>query len=168
MAFEIEEEVKRIYQKIEEAGWEVYFVGGCVRDLVAQKQVKDWDLATNAPPEEIEKLFPHSFYDNKFGTVGIPLPTLEETEHSEIVEVTTFRTEHGYTDRRRPDKVVWGKTIEEDLSRRDFTINAIALKLKATNSVIATPSEAEGEAISDSKGIATSPLAPRNDRLVAQ
>ncbi len=107
---------------------DVYIVGGGVRNLLMKKPVKDWDLTTSATPEEILKLFPDGFYDNQFGTVGIPIEIHHEKH---IVEVTTFRTERGYSDKRRPDKVSWGKTIEEDLSRRDFTINAIALKLDA-------------------------------------
>ena len=101
-------------------------VGGCVRNLLMEKAVKDWDLTTSATPEQILKLFPDGFYDNKFGTVGIPI---DINKTKQIIETTTFRTEHGYTDRRRPDKVEWGKSIEEDLARRDFTVNAIALRL---------------------------------------
>lgn len=115
--------VKEIYEKLEKAHFEVYFVGGCVRNMLMKVAVKDWDLTTNATPEEIIKIFPDSFYDNKFGTVGIP------TEKLGVVEITTYRTEQGFSDRRHPEKVAWGKTIEEDLSRRDFTMNAIAMKL---------------------------------------
>lgn len=138
MTKNISKEVLEIYNKFQNPGFKVYFVGGCVRNLLLKKEVKDWDFATNATPQEILKLFPNGFYDNKFGTVGIPIAfpvilgssTLRPTPESEkhIVEVTTFRTEHGYSDRRRPDVVKWGKTIEEDLSRRDFTVNAIALR----------------------------------------
>ncbi len=124
-------EVIEIYKKFQKTGFLIYFVGGGVRSLFLKKTVKDWDLATNAIPEEILKLFPEGFYDNTFGTVGIPILINSEKQ---IVEVTTFRTEHGYTDRRRPDVVSWGKTIEEDLARRDFTINAIALELQASDS----------------------------------
>ncbi|MEK7570926.1 MAG: CCA tRNA nucleotidyltransferase [Patescibacteria group bacterium] len=112
------------------AGFTIYFVGGCVRDMLAQRPIKDWDLTTNATPEQMLGLFPDAFYDNQFGTVGIPLKDIPESEHPEVVEVTTFRTEKGYTDRRHPEKVEWGKTIEEDLSRRDFTINAMALPIR--------------------------------------
>jgi tRNA nucleotidyltransferase/poly(A) polymerase len=80
---------------------------------------RGWDFTTNARPEEILKIFPDSFYDNKFGTVGVKIP-------EDIYEITTYRSEKGYTDHRHPDKIAWGKTLEEDLSRRDFTINAIA------------------------------------------
>jgi len=100
--------------------------------MLINREVKDWDFTTNATPEEMLKLFPDAFYDNLFGTVGIPLKEIQETEHPDIVEVTTFRTEKGYTDRRHPE-VAWGKTIEEDLSRRDFTINAMAFKVAPEN-----------------------------------
>lgn len=122
----IPEEILKIYKKVQEANFEAYLVGGCVRNLLSKRPVKDWDMTTNATPEQILKIFPHAFYDNKFGTVGIPLDT---TEYGGlIVEITTFRTEKGYSDKRRPDSVEWGKSIEEDLSRRDFTINAIAMQ----------------------------------------
>ena len=114
-----------IYKKFEGAGFQIYFVGGCVRNILLGKKVKDWDFATNAAPQQILKLYPSGFYDNVFGTVGVP------TKESGVLEVTTFRTEHGYIDRRHPTKVSWGKTIEEDLGRRDFTINAIALRRSA-------------------------------------
>lgn len=112
-----------VYKKVENAGHEIYFVGGCVRNLLMEKEVKDWDLTTNATPEQIIELFPNGFYDNIFGTVGVSI------ENHGVVEITTYRTEHGYEDNRHPTKVEWGKTIEEDLQRRDFTINAIALRL---------------------------------------
>lgn len=128
-------EIITIYKKFVKAGFEIFLVGGCVRNLLLEKKVKDWDMTTNATPEEILKLLPNSFYDNQFGTVGIPLKnkTIDTLEHPGIAEVTTYRTEHKYKDRRHPQKVSWGKTIEEDLSRRDFTINAIALRLTSVN-----------------------------------
>lgn len=122
----IPEEILETYKKFISAGFEAYLVGGCVRNLLLKKTVKDWDFTTNATPEQILKLFPDGFYDNKFGTVGIPV----NEEKNQIIEVTTFRTEHGYSDRRRPDVVKWGKTIQQDLARRDFTVNAIAVKLQ--------------------------------------
>lgn len=118
--------ILEIYTKISDAGYDTYFVGGCVRNLLLKKEPKDWDMTTAATPEEILKVFPDGFYDNDFGTVGIPV---EYDDTKSVVEITTFRTEAEYSDKRRPDKVTWGKTIDDDLSRRDFTINAIALKL---------------------------------------
>jgi putative nucleotidyltransferase with HDIG domain len=117
----IPEKVLKLIRKFEEVGAEICVVGGAVRDMELNREVKDWDFATNLTPEEMKKLFPkNSFYDNDFGTVGIVMG-------EDVFEVTTYRTEKGYTDKRHPDKVAWGKTIEEDLMRRDFTINAMAL-----------------------------------------
>ena len=113
--------VDKILEQVDAAGYEVVLVGGAVRDILAGKNVSDWDLATNAKPEEILAIFKGAFYNNQFGTVGIPVD-------GEVVEITTYRSEAGYSDRRHPDKVEWGKTLEEDLSRRDFTVNAMALK----------------------------------------
>lgn len=124
MNFDIPDEILSVYKKLEKSGFEVYLVGGCVRNLLLKKEISDWDLTTIATPQQILKNFPSGFYDNKFGTVGVPL------KNKQIIEITTYRTEHGYVDRRHPKKVSWGKSIEEDLSRRDFTINAIALKLE--------------------------------------
>jgi putative nucleotidyltransferase with HDIG domain len=112
------------YKKLQDANFAVYFVGGCVRNIILKKEIKDWDLTTNATPENLLELFPDGFYDNKFGTVGIPLE-----DKKQVVEITTFRTETEYKDSRHPESVAWGKTIEEDLARRDFTINAVALKI---------------------------------------
>lgn len=119
--------VLTINQTFQNAGFEMHLVGGCVRDLLLKRTVKDWDFTTNAKPEEILKLFPDGFYDNAFGTVGIPIKEKDET--IAVVEVTTYRTESAYSDKRRPDIVTWGQSIEEDLQRRDFTINAIAISL---------------------------------------
>ena len=129
-------------KKIEEAGFEAYIVGGCVRDLLCQKKPKDWDCATNAIPAQIVEIFPDSFYENEFGTVGVKVkPFLEARElnplrEHDVVEVTTYRIESAYSDRRRPDEVKFAKTLEEDLSRRDFTMNAIALKVKSQKSEV--------------------------------
>ncbi len=127
MEKKVPREVLAIYKKLEEKGFEAYFVGGCVRNLLLDHKPKDWDLTTNATPEKIQALFPGSFYDNSFGTVGVPLKNIDESEHKGVVEITTYRTESSYKDFRRPEKVNWGKNVEEDLARRDFTINAIAL-----------------------------------------
>lgn len=135
--FEIPKEVKNISQTLSAAGFENFLVGGCVRDLVIgnlpagrQGKPKDWDIATSAAPEKIIELFQKTFYENKYGTVGV---VNEESldESLKIVEVTPFRLESGYSDFRRPDKVAWGKTIEDDLARRDFTMNALAYNIEA-------------------------------------
>ncbi|MBM3205769.1 hypothetical protein FJZ41_02915, partial [Candidatus Shapirobacteria bacterium] len=124
--------VREILTKFLKADHEIYIVGGAVRDFLMKQPIKDWDFATNANPKVILALFPNAFYDNAFGTVGVVNPRDEKLKKPgvkiPIYEVTTFRKEMGYTDRRHPDKVVWGKTLKEDLIRRDFTINAMALK----------------------------------------
>ena len=93
--------------------------------MLLQRIPKDWDITTNATPEEIQKIFPDSFYENDFGTVGVKCETDDET--LKIIEVTPYRSESGYSDKRRPDEVTFGQSLEDDLARRDFTINAIAL-----------------------------------------
>ena len=121
MKFHLPKQAIEIMNKLKKAGFQAYAVGGCVRNLIMGRSTNDWDFTTNAPPLTIKSLFPDSFYDNKFGTVGVPIKQLKT-----IFEITTFRSEFGYTDHRHPDKIVWGKTLEEDLQRRDFTINALA------------------------------------------
>lgn len=116
--------VAEILDKFSKSGFEIYIVGGIVRDMLLGRSLYDWDFTTNATPEQILKLFPDAFYDNKYGTVGI------KNADGPPFEVTTFRTEHGYSDNRRPDRVEWGKSLEEDLGRRDFTINSLALSPK--------------------------------------
>lgn len=127
MHTQIPTDVLSLYKKLQQEGYTVYFVGGCVRNLLMKIPVKDWDIATDATPQQVQHVFPDSFYDNAFGTVGVPIGD-EENKH--VVEITTFRSESEYKDSRHPESVVWGKTIEEDLERRDFTMNAIAAKLE--------------------------------------
>ena len=116
-------------------GYEAYLVGGCVRDILRRDvygelvEPKDYDIATDARPEGMLKIFPESKYENDFGTVLVK--TESEDEKLKVVEVTTFRIEGKYSDKRHPDEVKFAKTIEEDLSRRDFTVNAMALKCDA-------------------------------------
>ena len=123
----IPKEVKNILTKLQEAGFEAYAVGGCVRDLLLQKIPKDWDIATNALPERIQEIFPDTFYENKFGTVTVK--QFSADEKLEQIEVTTYRVDEAYTDKRHPDAVRFTPNLQEDLARRDFTINAIALDL---------------------------------------
>ena len=134
---EIPKEVKIVINKLEKKGFEAYVVGGCVRDfLLARRseseggrdvETQDWDVATCAKPKEIQKIFPRSFYKNKFLTVTVR--TASRNPKLKEVEITTFRSEAKYTDKRHPDEVRFAKSIEEDLARRDFTINAIAFDL---------------------------------------
>lgn len=115
-------EVVGLLEKFSDKGYEIYIVGGAVRDLLMGKLVYDWDFTTNATPKQILKVIPEGFYDNAFGTVGIKYES-----HDKPFEITTFRTEGTYSDNRRPDSISWGKSLDEDLKRRDFTINAMAL-----------------------------------------
>lgn len=126
--FSVPKEVAEVSKTLVEAGFETYLVGGCVRDIVLAREPKDWDIATNAKPEEIQKLFSESVYENTFGTVGVK--TESEDPRLKVIEITTYRIEGKYTDRRHPDEIEFAKTIEEDLSRRDFTVNALAMSLK--------------------------------------
>lgn len=136
---------EKVIELLNTNGFECYAVGGSVRDLLAGKKTGNFDFTTNAQPEEIQKLFPDSFYDNTFGTVGITLSHLhnqfkmtETVEREEIYEITTFRSEEGYGDRRHPDKIVWGDSLNEDLKRRDFTINAMAMTIITNNKKLIT------------------------------
>jgi tRNA nucleotidyltransferase (CCA-adding enzyme) len=131
MTDKIPQHIIEIVKKFSESGFEIYLVGGSVRDLLHKREVADWDLTTNATPAQVQDMFPDSVYENNFGTVGIKTPDISEAEHKGLVEVTTFRTEKDYTDRRHPAVVEWGKSVEEDLQRRDFTINAMALDLES-------------------------------------
>ena len=155
----IPEYVTHVTKTIQNAGFEAFLVGGCVRDLIIGREPKDWDVTTNAKPEEIIGLFEKTVYENSFGTVAVCLPKedvshetregdvtretltrpkkvvthetsfIEEGKHESkyhIVEVTPYRTETTYTDFRHPDEVRFSDNIEDDLKRRDFTINAMA------------------------------------------
>jgi tRNA nucleotidyltransferase/poly(A) polymerase len=127
MKIDLPKEVLEIINIFKKKGFKIYIVGGAVRDLLMGKFVYDWDFTTNATPKQMLRLLKdkEAFYTNDFGTVGIP----NEKEDERPYEITTFRTEHGYSDARRPDKVKWGKTLKEDLKRRDFTINALAFRV---------------------------------------
>lgn len=151
----IPSEIKNILAKLQGAGFEAYAVGGCVRDLLLGKKPKDWDVCTNALPEQIQAVFPDSFYENEFGTVGVKTGKNLSFEQSredkfledssrlaslrsnnkdvEIVEITTYRVDAKYSDKRHPDSVSFTRNLEDDLARRDFTINAIALQLTANS-----------------------------------
>ncbi len=118
--FAYPEEVLTIIKKLSDNGFQAFLVGGCVRDILMNKTPKDWDICTSATPDKIQTLFPDSFYENDFGTVGIK-------SELGVIEVTPFRTEGEYKDGRRPESVSFGTSIQEDLQRRDFTMNAIAL-----------------------------------------
>lgn len=133
----IPKEVKDILASLKKAGFEAYIVGGCVRDFLLDKEPKDWDITTNAKPEEIQTIFPHSFYENNFLTVTVK--TESKKDKLQEIEITTFRSDATYSDKRHPDQVQFAKTIEEDLSRRDFTVNAIAIDLLGIKKNIIDP-----------------------------
>lgn len=129
--FTIPKEVRFIAATLQAAGFEAYLVGGCVRDHLMRIKPKDYDITTNATPDEIISLFPKTFYENTYGTVGVvtcgeELGIICTDETVKIVEVTPYRLESSYSDNRHPDEVKWGEFIEDDLKRRDFTVNAIA------------------------------------------
>ncbi len=141
----IPKEVSHVTNTLEKAGFEAYLVGGCVRDLLmsqilskaeGEREPKDWDITTNAKPEEIIAMFEKTVYENTFGTVAVMVPC--ETQEGEVsqetkyiqVEVTPYRTEAKYSDFRHPDEVKFSSKLEDDLKRRDFTVNALALSPK--------------------------------------
>ena len=140
----IPKEVSHVTDTLEKAGFEAYLVGGCVRDLLMSREPKDWDITTTAKPEQIIGLFEKTVYENTFGTVGVVVAretqdsdvshvtsednVTHETLENMIIEVTPFRIETKYSDFRHPDEVRFSDKLEDDLKRRDFTVNAMALR----------------------------------------
>jgi len=124
---ELPEKVAKLIHQFQQNDYLIYIVGGTSRGLLTDYPIADWDFTTKATPQEMQTMFPENhFYNNEFGTVSIVMGGTKEN----VFEVTTFRTEKNYQDFRRPEEVKWGETLEEDLSRRDFTINAVALEVK--------------------------------------
>jgi poly(A) polymerase/tRNA nucleotidyltransferase (CCA-adding enzyme) len=143
----IPEYLIKIIDQLEAAGYEAWIVGGSVRDLLMKRPVSDWDLTTNARPEQMLAIFADAVYENTFGTVIVKVKEGEQTVAT--VEVTTYRSEQGYADRRHPDEIRFEDSLDKDLARRDFTVNALALRTikpplqnKAHHKVV----EIEGEA----------------------
>ena len=151
----IPQSVTHVTSTLESAGFEVFLVGGCVRDLIMGRAPKDWDLTTNAKPDQIMPLFDKTVYENDFGTVGVCIlkknqateqgnvnhetnrSVIQETTNNvthvteyDIIEVTPYRIEAKYTDFRHPEEISFSENIEDDLKRRDFTINAMAYSHK--------------------------------------
>ncbi len=127
----VPKEVMMVIAVLQAASYEAYLVGGCVRDLLMGVKPKDFDVTTNATPEQIIGLFPKTFYENSYGTVGVvtcgeDLGTVCSDETVRIVEVTPYRLESSYSDNRHPDEVKWSKNLHDDLGRRDFTVNSMA------------------------------------------
>ncbi|MFA5318184.1 MAG: CCA tRNA nucleotidyltransferase [Patescibacteria group bacterium] len=176
---EIPKEIRNILQNLEKNNFEAYIVGGCVRDLLLlasfdrttnaahaniktepkdaqtdSRAPKDWDITTNAKPEEIMKVFPNSKYENEFGTVIVKSQKLKaESTEPEIkaVEVTTYRSEQGYSDRRHPDEIKFEDSLNKDLERRDFTINAMAIGHITHNTKRITPKNDSRYALRDTR-----------------
>ncbi len=137
--FNIPLHVSRVAQILASAGYDVYLVGGCVRDVIMGREPHDWDLTTNASPEEIVRIYTEVgkrvVYENSFGTVAIVDEELPLDSTLRTIEITPYRTESGYSDHRHPDEVRFTPSLTEDLLRRDFTMNAIALSF-ATGEII--------------------------------
>ena len=146
--FSIPKEVTHVTDELEKAGFEAFLVGGCVRDLILGRTPKDWDVTTNATPDQIISLFNKTFYENSFGTVGVVDETTEN-ESLKIIEVTPYRLESGYSDNRHPDEVIFSQKIEDDLKRRDFTINSLAYSVshKTTIDLFGGQKDIEGKLI---------------------
>jgi putative nucleotidyltransferase with HDIG domain len=142
-------EVIILAKKFNESKFQLFAVGGSVRDLFIGRESHDWDFTTDATPEQILDLFPQGFYANTFGTVVLPIKYLltdnipgktsaNKSDYDpeefmkmtgEVFDITTMRKESGYKDSRHPTEIEWTTNIEEDLARRDFTINALALPI---------------------------------------
>jgi len=142
----IPRDVADLMRALRTAGFGAYVVGGAVRDVIAGRVPADWDLATEATPDQLRALFPSATYENRFGTVGVP------TGEGVVREITTFRADSGSSDSRRPDAVTFLPRIEGDLARRDFTINAIAYGLAPEASRRADP-VADGAIVDPHGGI---------------
>ncbi|MEK7664155.1 MAG: HD domain-containing protein [Patescibacteria group bacterium] len=151
----IPKEIKAVISKLQKAGFQAYIVGGCVRDFLLETEPKDWDVATNAKPEEIQKVFPNNFYENRFLTVTVKTGPVRNSPPQRPsgrasaggvsngagsgineVEVTTYRLEAKYSDKRHPDEIRFAKTLDEDLERRDFTVNAMAISVLNDRNVL--------------------------------
>ena len=133
---EIPDYVLKTIKDLKASGYEAYIVGGCVRDFLMEKVPKDWDITTNAVPVEILKVFPDGKYENDFGTVLLPIRDESHEKVRDILEITTYRSEQGYSDRRHPDAVSFEKDLDKDLERRDFTINALALNPNEPENIV--------------------------------
>ena len=125
----IPKEVSYVTNTLEKAGFQAYLVGGCVRDLLMDILPKDWDVTTSAKPDQIMGLFPKTVYENNFGTVAVIQEDVSQ-ETLRQIEVTPFRIEAKYSDFRHPDEIKFSDTLEDDLKRRDFTVNSLALDSK--------------------------------------
>ena len=125
--FDIPKEAKEAMGELEKNEFESYLIGGCVRDLFLGRTPKDWDITTDATPDEIIKIFPKTFYENTFGTVGVVFE--ESTDPTlKVIEITPYRLEGKYSDNRRPDEVQFSKNLDDDLIIKDEEIpNSVQL-----------------------------------------
>jgi tRNA nucleotidyltransferase (CCA-adding enzyme) len=128
MNYQIPEIIKKIIETLTNKGFEAFLVGGCVRDILLHMKPKDWDITTNAKPEQIQALFLKTVYENKFGTVAV-INEKTNDETLRVVEITPYRLESKYSDKRHPDSIFFTNKLEDDLKRRDFTINAMAMNI---------------------------------------
>ena len=118
----IPQKVKKLCQKIINHGFECFLVGGCVRDLILKKNIKDWDVATNATPNQLKNIFKNEVLIDVNSSLGTLIVN--------GIEITTFRKDGTYSNKRRPDNVIWAGSLKEDVLRRDLTINGLAMDLK--------------------------------------
>ncbi|MEO5635401.1 MAG: HD domain-containing protein [Candidatus Paceibacterota bacterium] len=142
----IPKEVSHVTNTLEKAGFEAYLVGGCVRDLIMDRKPNDWDVTTSATPEQIMKLFEKTVYENDFGTVAVINENVSQGTLRQI-EVTPYRTEAKYSDFRHPDEVKFSQNLEDDLKRRDFTINAMAYRKDAITDIFGGLKDIESKMI---------------------
>ena len=115
-----------LLEKLESAGFEAYIVGGCVRDRLLGREISDYDITTNALPEQTMAVFA----ELKVAPTGLKHGTVTVIYNDMPFEVTTFRVDGSYNDSRRPDSVTFTASLEEDLARRDFTVNAMAMDVR--------------------------------------
>lgn len=137
----IPKEVKEVVATLKKADHEAYLVGGCVRDLILNQKPNDWDVTTNARPPEIAKLFEKHFIDNDFGMVTVLTGSSDDSLKE--IQVMPYRIERDYRDQRHPGKIDFIDSLQEDLARRDFTINAIALEVKDGKKILVDPFEGQ-------------------------
>lgn len=141
MKIMIPDYVLKTTSTIQASGYEAYIVGGCVRDFLMGKTPKDWDITTNAKPEELLGIFSDAKYENNFGTVLLPIRKAlqkgeEKGELEDVLEITTYRSEQGYSNHRHPDEVRFETELDKDLERRDFTVNALALNPRNPKEIV--------------------------------
>lgn len=131
ISFTIPKQVSHVTTTLQDAGYEAYLIGGCVRDLCMGITPKDWDITTNATPEQVIPLFEKAVHENNFGMVAIVHEDEPLDSPYRAIEVTTYRSETTYSNNRHPDSITYATTLSEDVQRRDFTMNALAYDVRA-------------------------------------